>query len=41
VRDFASIEYNNLITYGNYKLLSIRSVIKHTKFKKSILKTNA
>ena len=25
VRDFVSIEYNNLISCGNYKLLSIRS----------------
>jgi len=25
VRDFVSMEYNNLIHFGNYKLLSIRS----------------
>ena len=25
IRDFVSIEYNNLISCGNYKLLSIRS----------------
>jgi hypothetical protein len=36
VRDFVSIEYNNLIHFGNYKLLSIRSNA-NKKFKKSIL----
>tara|TARA_B110000240_G_scaffold186698_1_gene223629 strand:+ start:304 stop:693 length:390 start_codon:yes stop_codon:yes gene_type:complete len=39
VRDFVSIEYNNSIYLGNYKLLSIRSEINHKKFKKSILRT--
>jgi hypothetical protein len=39
VRDFVSIEYNNLIPFGNYKLLSIRSCPIHKKFKKSILRT--
>jgi len=39
VRDFVSIEYNNSISFGNYKLLSIGSKINHKKFKKSILRT--
>ena len=41
VRDFVSIEYNNLINFGNYKLLSIRSTTTHKKFKKSILRTSS
>jgi hypothetical protein len=40
VRDVVSIEYNNSIPSGNYKLLSIRSKTNHKKFKKSILRTN-
>jgi hypothetical protein len=39
VRDFVSIEYNNSIPSGNYKLLSIRSETNRKKFKKSILGT--
>ena len=33
VSDFSSIEYNELIAFSNYKLLSIDSVDPHKKFK--------